>query len=166
MKRIALMGKSGVGKTEVAKHLAEKHGFTRCSTGPICREIATLLFGESTKKNMQLVSDALSDVLPSVFLRAALTRVDLPSTTIVIDALRYATDYALAREREFTIVRVVASEERRRVFLDQRAEPFDFATDGVHQTEVELDASIADHTIANEGSLDDLIRAADAVLSE
>jgi dephospho-CoA kinase len=163
--RIALIGKSGVGKTEVAKHLADKHDFIRCSTGPLCREIAERLFGEATKTNMQLVSDVLIDLLPSVFLRAALARAG-ETSSLVIDALRYETDYNLARERGFTIVRVVASDERRRMFLEGRGESFNFLTDGVHQTEVELDAAIADYTIRNEGALDDLTQAADAVLGE
>lgn len=165
MKRIALMGKSGVGKTEVAKRLASEHGFTRCSTGPICREIAERLFGKATKTNMQLVSDVLIDLIPSVFLRAALAQVS-GSSHVVIDALRYSADYDLARECGFTVVRVTTSEERRRRFLEARGEPFDFETDGVHQTEVELDEAIADQTIANEGSLEDLARAADTVLGE
>jgi dephospho-CoA kinase len=161
--RIALVGKTGVGKTEVAKHLIDT-GFAPCKTGAICREISLLLFGNDWKVNTQKITDALIPLQPSIFLRAALRDWD-PDVPAVIDALRFQSDLQIARENGFRIIRVIASDGNRAMWLKGRGEVFDFQSDGVHQTEVELDSEEADVTLANDGTLDDLKRQVDEVLA-
>jgi dephospho-CoA kinase len=161
--RIALVGKTGAGKTEVAKHLLEK-GFVACKTGAICREISNLLFGNDWKVNTQKITDALIPLEPSIFLKAAL-RSWVSERPAVIDALRFRTDLEIARENGFLIVRVTASDNDRRRWLKKRGEVFDFGTDGVHQTETELDTDDADITLANDGTVEDLKRKVDEALA-
>jgi hypothetical protein len=110
-RRIALLGKTGVGKTEVAKYLIEK-GFAPCKTGAICRQISELLFGNDWKINTQKITDALITLEPSIFLKAALRNWD-SRVPAVIDALRFQSDLEIARDNGFFIVRVVASDELR-----------------------------------------------------
>lgn len=161
--RFALVGKTGVGKTEVAKHLISK-GFEPCKTGAICRQISHLLFGNDWKVNTQKITDALIALEPSIFLKAALRAWD-SSVPAVIDALRFQSDLEIARAQGFRIIRVVASDEKRQVWLKDRGEVFDFASDGAHRTEVELDSEDADVTIMNDGSIDDLRRLVDEALA-
>jgi dephospho-CoA kinase len=156
VQRFALVGKTGVGKTEVARCLLER-GFVPCKTGAICRQISNLLFGNDWKVNTQRISDALIALEPSIFLKAALRTWDRETPT-VIDALRYRTDLEAARAEGFSIIRVVASEEDRVRWLRERGEVFDLAKDGPHQTEVELDSEDADITINNNATIDELKR--------
>jgi cytidylate kinase len=70
-RRIALIGKSGAGKSEVSRHLAKVHGFTAIRTGAICRTIAKLLFNNEDKATTQLLDDALTALDPSIRLKGA-----------------------------------------------------------------------------------------------
>lgn len=161
--RIALMGKSGVGKTEVAKYLIEK-GFTPCKTGAICRQISNLLFGNDWKVNTQRISDALIPLEPSIFLKAALRDCN-SSTPTIVDALRYLTDLKAVRAAGFLVVRVTASDQDRERWLKARGEVFTFDKDANHQTEIELDSEDADKTIHNDGTIADLRRRVDEALT-
>lgn len=163
VQRFALVGKTGVGKSEVAKHLIAK-GFQPCKTGAICRQISDLLFGNDWKVNTQKITDALIDLEPSIFLKAALREWDA-ETPAVIDALRFQSDLQIAREGGFQIIRVIASDAKRAGWLKGRGEVFDFKTDGVHRTELELDSEDADVTLHNDGTLDDLRRQVDEALA-
>jgi cytidylate kinase len=93
--RIALVGKSGAGKSEVSRYLAEMHGFSAIKTGAICRTISMILFGNEEKSSTQRLDDTLTAIDPSIFLRASLRDADLTGD-MVVDALRFAEDLRLA----------------------------------------------------------------------
>ena len=117
IRKIALIGKSGAGKSTVAERIAQDYGFRRISTGTICRKISMLLFGNEDKASTQRIDDALTLVDPSIFLRAAL-REARPQEPICVDSLRFISDYNLARSQGFEIIRVTASDAtRERVVL-------------------------------------------------
>lgn len=150
--RIALVGKSGAGKSQAAESFSLRCGTIRISTGAICRKISVLLFGNESKASTQKIDDALTSLDPSIFLNAALR--DAPrDQPICVDALRFTSDLALAQRYEFTIVRVVAPTELRTARLAQRGQVFDSVADAQHRSENELDDVPVDYTIINDGDL-------------
>lgn len=149
-RRFALIGKSGAGKSTVAEQIASDYGIRRISTGTICRQISILLFGNEEKASTQRIDDALTQIDPSIFLRAALRGVT-PDESICLDSLRFLTDYSLARDEGFTIIRVTASDETRTRRLAGRGQVFNLDVDGRHRSETELDAAKADFLIENDG---------------
>ena len=62
--RIALIGKSGAGKSHLAGILAGQRGVTLVKTGAVCREIANLLFGNEDKSTTQKLDDVLTQLEP------------------------------------------------------------------------------------------------------
>lgn len=153
--RFALIGKSGAGKSTVAEQIAQDYGIRRISTGTICRKISMLLFGNEEKASTQRIDDALTQIDPSIFLRAAL-RDAAPQESICVDSLRFSADYSFARDQGFEIIRVTASDETRTRRLAARGQAFNLDVDGRHRSETELDTAEADFTIHNEGTKDEI----------
>jgi hypothetical protein len=135
--------------------LSESRGIRLIRTGAICRQIARLLFDNEDKRSTQILDDALTTIHPSIFLRAALRGVG-PAEDLVIDALRFWEDVALARELGFIVIRVVASDDVRLFRLVARGQVFDPKKDGHHRSEVELDNAPVDLEIRNEGEISSL----------
>lgn len=161
--RIALIGKSGSGKSEVASYLSGKYGCEIVKTGAICRSISMILFGNDEKASTQLLDDALTTIDPSIFLRAGLRSVGAGGP-VVVDALRFLDDLQLAKSLDFQTLRVTADSGLRLERLTARGQAFDLGTQGLHRSEVDLDAVRTDFSITNNGSLADLYTALDAML--
>jgi dephospho-CoA kinase len=160
--RFALIGKSGSGKSTVSSIMREERGLTIVKTGAICRKIANLLFGNENKSTTQLLDDVLTGLDPSIFLKAAVR--DLPDRSdFVIDALRFHSDFTLARELGCSIIRVVSDDAERVRRLEVRGQAFELQRDGLHRSERELDDVPVDYEIANTGTLND-IRSSVAVI--
>lgn len=155
--RIALIGKSGAGKSTVAGLLKLFCNTERISTGAICRSIARLLFGDEAKSSTQRIDDALTEIDPSIFLNAALRQTP-NDRSVCIDSLRFKSDLEVARARGFTIVRIVAGEQERIERLARRGQAFDPDVDAAHRSEIELDGVDVDHTIVNNGDKEALGR--------
>jgi dephospho-CoA kinase len=153
--RIALVGKSGSGKSEVAEFLRESRACEVIKTGRICRQIAQLLFGNEDKRSTQLLDDVLTNLDESIFLRASLRHADL-SKSFVIDSLRFRSDYDIARDMGCMILRITAPDEERVRRLRARGQVYNPEVDGLHRSEVELDGVVADKTIRNDGVIDAL----------
>ncbi|MER8724372.1 AAA family ATPase [Mesorhizobium sp. M1027] len=162
--RFALIGKSGAGKSTVAEQMGRDYGIRRISTGTICRQISMLLFGNQEKASTQRIDDALTQIDPSIFLRAAL-RDAAPEESICVDSLRFSPDYRLARDQGFEIIRVTASDETRTRRLAARGQVFNLAVDGRHRSETELDTAEADFTIHNDGKKDEIEAALRSIFS-
>src|SRR5271155_1625467 len=113
IKHIGLIGATGVGKSTVAEHLRNVHGFHIGSTGATCRSVSRLLFGNEDKSNLVAVTDALQSLDPAIFLKAALRDVPV-GHCVVIDALRYRHDYDFAVQHDYYLVRLSAPVEFRR----------------------------------------------------
>lgn len=150
--KVALIGKSGVGKSTVAKLLHYHAGTERISTGLICRQIAKLLFGNDDKSTTQTLDDSLTKIDPSIFLKAALLTSPI-GRPICLDSLRFRSDYEIARQLGFTIVRVVAPDSVRISRLYERGQSFNPAVDGLHRSETELDKVIVDFEVENSGNI-------------
>ena len=127
-------------------------GVDHVRTGVVCRQITQTLFGNEAKSSTQTLDDALTAIDPSIFVRAALRRYG-EHAGYVLDALRFHSDAALARDLGCRIIRVVAPPELRNARLRDRGQTFDPHTDGLHRSEVELDAIDVDYEIVNDGDL-------------
>lgn len=150
--RFALVGKSGAGKSSVGVRLSRLIGVDHVRTGVLCRQIAQTLFGNEAKSSTQALDDALTAIDPSIFVRAAL-RPYGEQAGYVLDALRFNSDAVLARKLGCRIIRVVAPDELRGLRLRARGQAFDPNTDGLHRSEVELDAIDVDLELVNDGDL-------------
>lgn len=162
--RLALIGRSGTGKSEVARCFVELTRGELIKTGAICRQISHLLFGNDEKSSTQLLDDALTQIDPSIFLKAALRSATL-SNAAVIDSLRFSTDLVLAQSLAFRTARVLANDDTRVKRLALRGQAFDLLRDGQHRSELELDAIQTDYVIENDGTLDDLCAKVAVLLS-
>ena len=149
--RIALIGRSGAGKSEVSRYLTEAHKFKAVRTGQICRTIATLLFGNEEKTSTQRLDDVLTLLDPCIFLRASLREADL-SGNVVVDALRFAADLELVKELGFKSLRVTCPDQMRIQQLTFRGQSFDLEVEGGHRSETELDSFLTDFHVANTGT--------------
>ena len=153
--RFALIGRTGAGKSEVAQILGELRGCQIVKTGRICRQVSKLLFGNEDKRSTQLLDDVLTPIDASIFLKAALRdiNIDLPT---VIDSLRFTSDFKLAGEMGFRIIRVAAPEHQRNLRLTERGQVFDPTRNGNHRSEIELDHVPVLFTLVNDGSREEL----------
>ncbi|MES0863261.1 HD domain-containing protein [Ruegeria sp. SCPT10] len=155
LRQVALIGKSGAGKSTVAKLLNYHAGAERISSGAICRQIAKLLFGNDDKSTTQTLDDALTKIDPSVFVNAALLTAPV-GRPICLDSLRFKSDYEIAKRRGFTVVRVIAPDDVRVARLTQRGQRYDLVKDGSHRSETELDEVDVDYTVENSGDIEAL----------
>jgi dephospho-CoA kinase len=153
--RVALVGKSGAGKSEVAKILQESFDCQIVKTGAICRSISKILFGNDDKTSTQILDDVLTSIDSSIFLKAALREVQV-TTPAVIDALRFSSDYELAKDANYITLRVIAEDDQRVSRLAQRGQQFDLQENGKHRSEVELENHDCDLNIVNDCTLDTL----------
>jgi dephospho-CoA kinase len=156
LKRIALCGRSGVGKSEVSAFLHEKLGFQTCNTGKVCRDVTSIVFGDESKAHMQQVTDALRTIDASIFLKSALRGINLDGP-IVIDSVRFNSDLAVIDGKGFYLMRVQAPQLMRLERLRQRGQIYAGADD-FHVSEAESESFIVDGTVMNTGSLTDLHR--------
>lgn len=106
---------------------------------------------------MNRVTDALRDIDPAVWLRAALRDcADDQSTAVVFDSMRFEPDYTFLHDHGFVMIRVDAGAEARALRLADRGQSFDLLKDDLHPAEIELARASFDFTITNDGDVDNL----------
>jgi dephospho-CoA kinase len=154
--QIALTGKTGSGKSTVARYLEMKHGFVVCNTGARCRELAREFFGCEEKYYLNKITDCFRALEPGVWLKVGLQKVSLTTDKIVIDSIRFQEDYRVARERSFSIWRIECRSDIRIDRLRSRGDEFR-VTDEEHVSETALDGLPYDAVLENNGgSLEDI----------
>lgn len=161
---IALHGRSGSGKSTVARYLVATYGYQHARTGVACRKLCRELFASESKTLMNEVTDALRRIDPGVWLRAGLAglRDDRP---LVFDSMRFAEDYRFFHNHAYVLVDVRASIDLRVRRLGERGQPFDPSIDEGHPAESELDSFPFDFTIDNTGDQGELWPKIDQMLS-
>lgn len=163
--RFALLGKSGSGKSRAGTIICDRFGLRHIKTGTICRQIARLLFANEDKGSTQRLDDALTQIDPSIFLRASLRDVEA-GEGFVVDALRFRSDLVIARDFGCRTVRIVAPDAVREARLKARGQVFDPLVDGLHRSEVELDDAEVDFEISNDADLASLTAALSRIAPE
>ncbi len=161
---VALHGRSGSGKSTVARYIVARYGYQHAKTGVACRKLCRELFGSESKTLMNEVTDALRKIDREVWLRAGLANLQ-ENQPIVFDSMRFAEDYAFFDARAYLLVDVRAPVDLRIQRLGQRGQPFNPALDESHPAESELDPFTFDFTIDNTGDLGELRRRIDQMLS-
>lgn len=162
---IALLGKSGSGKTTVAARLVEHHGFQTISSGKVCREVAHIVFAREDKETLNNISLAIRKIDQNAFLEAAL-RDAKPNRDIVFDSIRYKSDYYYLKTIGYKFLKV----EVERAILEQRLKirgqaftPDDLS----HESEISLDTVECDWTINNENKgRENFLKEIDRVVSK
>jgi dephospho-CoA kinase len=165
IRRIGLIGLTGVGKSTAALYLRDVHGFQVATTGEVCRAVSRLLYGNEDKSNLLKLTDALQSIDPTIFLKSALRR--LPAgERFVIAALRYTHDYDYAKQNQLYIVRITAARDLRQKRLQGRGQVFNFETDAAHASELQLSEVAVNATIENDGTVRQLYAKIDDLLNQ
>jgi dephospho-CoA kinase len=151
-RNIALMGKSGTGKTTVAKQLVSGHGYHRCTPGDICRQVCSLVFGKQERSVMNKVTELLKTIDNLVWLKAAMANAP-PGRPLVYDSMRFADDYDYLRNEGFEVWLVESREDLRHERLKERGQIYTDA-DEEHPLEVELSSHHHHQLINNDDHLD------------
>ena len=155
---IALYGRTGSGKTTVAEAFVREYGYVHRKTGAACRALCLDLFGSENKALMNKVTDALREIDPAVWLRAALRQEDAGYLgPIVLDSVRFWPDYQYVVERSFVTIRVTAPPDDRAGRLSLRGQSFDLLSDDLHPAEIELATANFDFEIDNATTISDLL---------
>ena len=154
-KNIALSGRSGCGKSTIARYLATKHGYSVCHSGGICRDVCKRLFQSDSKEVLNSVTDAMKSIDNNVWLKCAVREAPKANAT-VFDSMRFATDFEFLRNQGYITIQVRASLNTCIRRLEQRGQSFNPGVDDLHPAEVELLGVIHDHVIDSENDDIDL----------
>ena len=180
MLAIGLTGPIGAGKDAVSEYLKEEHNFEAFSCGDAIREIAREEGLEPNRENLGMIGKERRQEEGKGFLgkKAAEMAKKDSSETLVINGIRNPEEVEELRkklENSFVLVYVHADEEIRFERLKERGRPGDpetfpkFKEQDKKEKErfnMEETFSMADRKLSNEGTLEDLYRRTDKLLSE
>lgn len=168
MKIVAIVGMAGAGKSEVAR-VFEEHGFKRVRFGDITDEELKKRELQPSEQNERSIREELRKKYGmAAYAKLSLPRIDslLKSSRVVIDGLYSWEEYMLLKERyqgQFSVLAVWASPATRCFRLAHRAKrpltPEETASrdrSEIENTNKGGPIAMADFTILNEGSLEDL----------
>ena len=145
---IALFGRSGSGKTTIARHLEQHHHYFLASSGALCRNISQLLFRSQSKTILDRLTDAVKAIDEEAWLNAALR--DVPDhRPIVFDSMRFDVDYRALRSKGFLLWRIEAPLAVCVERLGERGQEFNLGVDDTHPAESQLETFQYDYCIKN-----------------
>jgi len=180
MRIIGAIGANGSGKDEVLKYLKQRYGVPFLSTGEIVREIAARDGVEPTRENLGAISEqCFAERGPGCFVAMAAERIHVERWLVAgISGIRSADDVRLLKRTHgdrFVLIHVMVRDPHVRFErMMQRAEARDpkdlehfqaLDTQEEKQFRISEAASYADHTVANDGTLEDLHRSIDHLVS-
>ena len=146
---IALFGRSGSGKTFVAKRLCRHYNYQLISSGKLCRDICNILFGDESKGNLNKISTSIREIDKNIWIKAAL-RSASNDRPIVFDSIRYISDYQFFKAAGFILVRVVGSPSLDAQRLKKRGQKIR-EEDRTHPSEWEAESCKYNFEIINDG---------------
>jgi dephospho-CoA kinase len=178
VKVVAIVGMAGAGKSEVAK-VFEEHGFKKVRFGDITDEELKKRGLEISEENECFIRQQLrKDHGMAAYGQLNLPTIDntLKSSNVVVDGLYSWEEYILLREyygEQFTVVAVWSSPVTRHGRLAYRAERPLITEEADSRDKSEIEninkggpIAMADFTIVNEGSLEELEKETERVLSD
>ncbi|HUV75230.1 MAG TPA: AAA family ATPase [Dehalococcoidales bacterium] len=178
MKVVSIVGMAGSGKTEVAR-LLEKNGFIRIRFGDVTDEEVGKRGLELNEKNERHVRELLREEHGmSAYARLNLSRIDsaLKNADVVIDGLYSWEEYTFLKDYyqdNFYVVAVWSSPKTRHARLNNRSTRPLTSEEAASRDRAEIENSnkggpiaVADFTIINESSLENLKKEASKVISE
>lgn len=177
MKVVAIVGMTGAGKSEVAG-LFEKSGFTRIRFGDVTDEEVKKRGLELTEENERHVRELLrQEQGMAAYARLNLPQIDaaLKDSDVVVDGLYSWEEYTFLKDyygEKLCLVAVWASPATRYARLASRLNRPLTAEEAASRDRAEIEnlnkggpIAIADFTIINESSLEDLTRQTERVVS-
>jgi hypothetical protein len=154
--RIVFVGKSKAGKTWAADYLRRQHGFKKVAFNDGLLDVLRKLYYYVPRQRIRWETrlryyDALYKVDPNIWAGYMERRLSTTLSDVVIDDPRYLNEVAVLKGLGFTVIRLVAPEDRRK----KRLEAYKWAAEGllsVHDRyNRDFDASIGvDFSIYNE----------------
>jgi dephospho-CoA kinase len=181
MKVIGVIGQNGSGKDEVLKYLRVKYNVPFLSTGDMVREIAAKEGQEPTRENLQKISERYFQLYGNgCFVKLAAEKITAKGWEIGgITGIRSLDDVELLRKnygKDFILINVyVTNPELRYERMVKRAEgrdPHSYAQflsqDASEETifHVQSAARLADYSLSNDGTLDDLHNGIDRLVAQ
>jgi dephospho-CoA kinase len=181
MKVIGAVGQNGSGKDEVLKYLKARYGVPFFSTGDMVREIAAQEGVEPTRDKLRVISESyFREKGEGCFVRVLAERIRRDAEPVVgISGIRSLKDIQILREvfgDAFVLVNVFVSDPRRRYErMVKRAEERDPQQYEQFLMQDEAEEALfhiteageqADYAISNDGTLADLHRAIDSLVSD
>jgi dephospho-CoA kinase len=176
MNIIGVVGKNGSGKDEVLKYLREKYGIPFLATGDIVREIAANDKLEPTRENLKTISERyFKEMGEGCFVRLAADKIKILGWPVAgISGIRSIQDVRILKDllgRSFTLIEVSVTDPKvRYARMSKRGEARDphsyeqfTRQDAAEESlfHIEDAAGMADYSIKNDGSLDDMHREID-----
>jgi len=176
---IGLTGKIACGKGTIKNYLMEKYEADDYRFSTILRDVAKRLDIETTRQNLQTMSQALRQAFGEDTLAKAMIR-DLQNSQaklIVVDGIRRMQDIIFLREMEgFKLWQVIAAEDiRYKRVVSRNENPGDaektleeFLQDEKGEAEKEIPnvMSHSDYTIDNETTIPEMHLRIDAVMED
>ena len=178
MKVVAIVGMTGSGKSEVAR-LFQRHGFTRVRFGDITDEEVKKRGLELNEENERLVREQLRrENGMAAYAKLNLPRIEeaLAESDVVVDGLYSWEEYTFLRSRfggDLSLVAVWSSPATRYARLTGRLDRPLTAEEAAHRDAAEIEnlnkggpIAVADFTIINESSLENLTRQTERIISK
>lgn len=161
---LALYGRSGSGKSFVASILENQFGYSKVSTGDLCRSVSRIVFGNEDKGNLNRISEKLREIDENIWIEAALRRVS-GQGPVVFDSIRYLSDHLCLTRLGYKTVRIVSESRLSRRRLKERGQTIS-EEDFSHRSEWEVDKCSFHATITNGGvSAEQLTRQIESIIS-
>ena len=157
---IALLGPRGCGKSTIA-NLLSAQGFDIVSFASPLRKLAAL-FGSECANNRRLLLDmgrVLRESDPDFLLRAMARQLNSASHPVVIDDLRFPSEYDWLKRKKALIIRLTLDEETQLVRIMNRDSMTNVQAKEIISCadEGQLQDCRADLTLESEGEFKDLV---------
>jgi dephospho-CoA kinase len=181
MKVIGVVGLNGSGKDEVVNYLNKKYGVPLISVGDIVREIASKEGIEPTRDNLDAITKRyFSQFGEGYFVKQVVEKIRLNKWKVVgISGIRSPKDIAIVKEafkQDFVLTYVYISDSKVRYErISKRGSKRDQASyeDFLKQDKISQELfhiqdaiKLADYSIPNDGSLEDMHNAIDNLVNE